>query len=241
MGAPKKKDDPPPAGAPLYMVSFGDMMTIMLTFFILLCSYATERQAGFVSDGVGSFKNSVNSMGMPGVLPADKHPVDLGARKVRYKPVGAVNSTLVEDAKALEKDYNRDSLRDVVKDALKKDDVTRVPVELIFGVRDTKLSDEHREALDVMAPLVQGKNLQVRLEGYAFEEADDPRETRAIAFLRAAAVGDYLTGVHGIARTAVSLLGYGSGGKGPQNRENRVVQDRLGRRIVLLYLVPPEE
>ena len=67
--AGKKPVDAPPPGAPLYMVSFGDMITIMLTFFILLCSYSTKRQAGFVADGVGSFRVGLNSMGLPGVMP----------------------------------------------------------------------------------------------------------------------------------------------------------------------------
>lgn len=241
MAVRRKKEDPPPAGAPMYMVSFGDMMTIMLTFFILLCSYATERQAGFVSDGIGSFKNVINSHGLPGVMPSDSYPVDLGARRIRYRPVGAINSTLVDDAKTLEHDLNRDSLRDVVKDSLKQDDVTRVPVEFIFDRRGTSLSDVHRDALDIMAPLVKGKNLRVRVEGYAYEENADRRETRSIAYLRALAVGEYLVDVHGIARNDVSVLGYGSGGMVPTNSPNRIVQDRLGRRIVLIYLVPPEE
>lgn len=240
MGEREKKEDEPPGGAPLYMVSFGDMMTIMLTFFILLCSYATERQAGFVSDGVGSFKSVINAMGLPGVMPSDKYPVDLGARQVQYKPVGALNSQLLTDAQSLEHDLNRDALRDVVKDSLKQDDVTRIPVEFIFDRRDISLSDDHRAALDIIAPLIQGKNLRVRIEGYAYEEEADRRETRSIAHVRASAVANYLAEIHGIAAEDLSVLGYGSGGKGPTNSQNRVVQDRLGRRIVLIYLVPPE-
>ena len=98
MAEKKTPPDDSPAGAPLYMVSFGDMMTILLTFFILLCSYSKERQAGFISDGVGSFKNVVNAMGLPGVLPGDKYPVDLGASRARYRPAGALNDQFLTDA-----------------------------------------------------------------------------------------------------------------------------------------------
>ena len=55
---------PPPA----YMVSFCDMMTLILTFFILLVSMSKEQKAGLAAAGVGSFIIAVQSHGMPGVL-----------------------------------------------------------------------------------------------------------------------------------------------------------------------------
>lgn len=41
MGRPAEKPKPCPAGAPLWMVTFGDLMSLLLTFFVLLLSFST--------------------------------------------------------------------------------------------------------------------------------------------------------------------------------------------------------
>lgn len=56
------------AKVPGWMVSFGDMMTLILTFFILLVSMSRERQVGLIASGIGSFMVSVQSMGLSGAL-----------------------------------------------------------------------------------------------------------------------------------------------------------------------------
>ena len=55
-------------GAPAWMISFGDMMTLILTFFILLVSMSKERQQGLVARGVGSFMIALRSFGTAGDL-----------------------------------------------------------------------------------------------------------------------------------------------------------------------------
>ncbi len=238
MAAPKAPVDESLDGAPLYMVSFGDMMTIMLTFFILLCSYSRERQAGFVSDGIGSFQSSVNAMGLPGVLPGSRYPIDLGAKRARYRPVGAINDEFLTDEEGRVSDLNRDKLRDVVKNHLVKKKETRVPVVLIFGRRDTELSGDHRETLDVIAKLLQGKDLKIRLEGFAYEEGQGKRETTSIAAERALSVAKYFNRKYGIENKNIVTRGWGSGGAGRERHPDRLQQDRLGRRIVVMYFIP---
>ena len=55
-------------GAPAYMVSFGDMMTLILCFFILLVSMAKDQDYGLMAKGIGSFVMSVRTMGLTGIL-----------------------------------------------------------------------------------------------------------------------------------------------------------------------------
>ncbi len=56
------------AGPPAYMVSFADMMTLILTFFILLVSMAKERNIGLLAKGLGSFIVALRSHGMDGIM-----------------------------------------------------------------------------------------------------------------------------------------------------------------------------
>ncbi|MEE9391631.1 MAG: OmpA family protein [Planctomycetota bacterium] len=235
MAKPKKVY---PKGAPAYMVSFGDMITIMLTFFILLCSYSSERQSGFVSDGIGSFKESLNTFGLPGIMPGVKHPVDLGANKVRFKPARALNYELLESEDGDLDDLNRNALRQVVKESLKEDKVSRIPIVFIFDFQKTKLTAEHQTALDQIGPILASSRSKIRIEGFAYEEDKGRRASRKLAWERAQSIANYMTREHGIAASRVSAQGHGTGGKGVANRRNRVVQDYLGRRIAVIYLVP---
>ena len=57
-------------GAPAYMVSFGDMMTLILCFFILLVSMAEEQNFGLLAKGVGSFIVAIESHGLNGIMSA---------------------------------------------------------------------------------------------------------------------------------------------------------------------------
>lgn len=53
---------------PAYMVSFGDMITLLLTFFILLVALADTQQAGLVGAGRGPLIRHVMAKGEPGIL-----------------------------------------------------------------------------------------------------------------------------------------------------------------------------
>lgn len=61
-------EDPGAPGVPAYMVSFGDMITLLLTFFILLVAMADTQTAGLVGAGRGPLIPHVNAKGEPGIM-----------------------------------------------------------------------------------------------------------------------------------------------------------------------------
>ena len=61
----KKQEVCPPKGAPAYMMTYGDLMTLLLTLFVLLLSFSSMREAKF-RRAIGSLKRAL------GVLPHEQ-------------------------------------------------------------------------------------------------------------------------------------------------------------------------
>jgi hypothetical protein len=67
-----RKQKAPGAGPNMaYLMSFGDTMTTLLAFFIVLNSLAKEQTGAKLYAGTGSFVSAVSSFGMPGSAPGD--------------------------------------------------------------------------------------------------------------------------------------------------------------------------
>ena len=64
----RKKRDPPSGPNNGYLISFGDTMTALLAFFIVLNSLANEQTGADLHSGTGSFMEVSESMGVPGLF-----------------------------------------------------------------------------------------------------------------------------------------------------------------------------
>ncbi len=72
MAKKKSAEDSGPNNA--YLVSFGDTMTTLLAFFIVLNSLAEEQTGANLHAGTGSFFHAISSFGMPGVFGGNTAP-----------------------------------------------------------------------------------------------------------------------------------------------------------------------
>ena len=68
----RKKKAPPAPPSKAYLVSFGDTMTALLAFFIVLNSFAKDQTGANMHSGTGSFVNAVSSIGLPGTAPGKR-------------------------------------------------------------------------------------------------------------------------------------------------------------------------
>lgn len=179
-------------GAPAYMVSFGDMMTLILCFFILMVTMAKERSYGMMAKGLGSFVVAVQSHGLNGVLSGSERQEIFDQVRRRF------NLPPEEDPERRSDTYERASLSEMVRadmvDALKPRREIHQPGLAQFSRGSAILSASARDFLTAQADSLRpARGQQLLLEGHA--PADRPDGT-ALAFARARAVADYLIEEH---------------------------------------------
>jgi chemotaxis protein MotB len=192
----------PKTAPPAYMVSFCDMMTLILTFFILLVSMAKERQAGLVAAGVGSFIIAVKSHGMPGIMSGqDKAEVFDHVRRKFSVPQDGDPELEVEASDA----SNLELVRTQILEALEPHNELTFPDVVEFDAGSAVIPERSIPYLKDLAPSLQPKHRQVlHIEGHANDAADGNYGSNAeLAFARAEALRLYLVDTFGVRKDRV--------------------------------------
>ena len=195
--AREKTPEEPKQGPPAYMVSFADMMTLILTFFILLVSMAKEQDYGLLAKGLGSFVVAIESHGLDGILDgADKEMVFEHMRRRFNLPPESDPERREEHMDA----SNLELLRAKALEALEPHGAVTQPMVAVFEPGSEVLTDDAKKYLDRIAATLKPTYGQLLvLEGHADPETDDARgDSRFLAYQRAQAVRDYLIEKHGI-------------------------------------------
>ncbi len=79
----KKKEDGGPKVA-AYIVTFSDMITLLLTFFVMLLSLASEQDPEMCNKSRDAFNESLNNIGL-GMLQGRKSNPELGKKLVKHE------------------------------------------------------------------------------------------------------------------------------------------------------------
>ncbi len=194
--AKKKAPPEPKKGAPAYMVSFGDMMTLILCFFILLVSMAQERNFGMMAKGVGSFIVAVQSHGLNGIMSGQEKAAifDHVRRRFNLPPEEDPDrrETEMKDASHLE------VLTAEAMDALEPHKQIKQPAVATFAPDSAELTSFSRTYLDSLSDDFRPSRGQVlRLEGHALDAGPEhDGNNQLLAFLRAESVRRYFVEKH---------------------------------------------
>ena len=155
---PKKKQKKQAGGAPLWMVTYSDLVTLLLTFFVLLLSMAQLDKMKF-NEAVGSLKGAF------GVLDsADKTEVTR-PRIIEYLPiaddyVARLYRRMITMLQRLKIDREITLVKD--RGAV----VLRVNDSILFASGQTEVRPEAHEILRKIAELVRPLPLNLRIEGH---------------------------------------------------------------------------
>lgn len=215
-----KKEKKAPAGAPMWMVTFSDMVTLLLTFFVLLMSMASMDKVKFsqASDSLaGAF----------GVLGSSNTTSVTTPRIVTYAPI---------DDDLVTRVYRR--LRSKIRELKIEKDITlvkdrgavilRVDDSVLFGSGQRTVSPEAYPILQKVAELVRPLPFNMKIEGHSDNQGDemlnwDISVTRAVSVLRYMASNQLLP----LDRLAAS--GYGS--QKPLFPNDTEAERALNRRV----------
>lgn len=196
-----KKQKKPMAGAPLWMVTFSDMMTLLLTFFVLLLSMATLDQVKFT-------QASDSLAGAFGVLSSSTRTEVAPPQVVSYSPVDDdFTSRVYRRMRTKLRELKLDRQIELVKD--RGAVVLRVDEAILFASGQTTLNPEADPVLRKVAELIRPLPLNVKIEGHTDDIGNDLMNwelsvARAVSVLRFMAANQLLP------LTRISATGYGS-------------------------------
>jgi len=224
----KKIEEDEELTAPFWMTTYGDMVTLMLTFFILLVSYSTIE--------LEKFRGAMESLkGALGIFEGHESP-----QKSPYLNFDTNTSSrradLNDRAKQMEAFILADSLQHVVEfEILESGVLLRLGQEVLFDVGSVELKDEAHKILAILSEILRADLKEIQVEGHT---DDVPiRTTRfpsnwELSAARALSVVRYFFEVEGIPEK--HLVAVGRGEHRPlvanDSRENR----RKNRRVEIM-------
>ena len=159
----KKCEECGPPGAPAWMSTFSDLMTLLLTFFVLLLSFSSMRTADF-QRAMGSLKGAL------GVLPFEQaivKPVHVPIPQMTNLQESEISESLVK-------------LEDIVSD-LQLDEVVKLEISdqglkvtidnpLLFEIGKADIRPIMFPILSAVAELARGWPNQIRIEGHTDDQ-----------------------------------------------------------------------
>ena len=99
---------------PAWVVSFADMITLLLAFFVLLQAFALEQQPELFLQGQGAFKRNIAGLGIPSWLFGHESTLVAEARRRRYQTKQDWNKTRKRVISSKDQEIRR-AFRDIKK------------------------------------------------------------------------------------------------------------------------------
>ncbi len=191
MGKKKKREDPPgPQGAPEWVVTFTDMISLLVTFFVLLMTFSSmdAYDALKVDSFLDGAKGVHKSRGFDAVRPPEADvlaasSLQRGAKQPHSRPADKLPESLEEMGKEQTDRHKAIDLNDV-SDGL----VIEFGVEESFAPGSTELSTQLQSSLIEIAKVLENYPHLVVVEGFtdgAFKPTPEYRNERTLSLARA--------------------------------------------------------
>ncbi len=225
----KKRKKPPPQGVPEWVVTYGDLMSLLLCVFILLAAFSELKQERDYQDVVRSIQEAFGYQG------------GIGKTRVEDVPFNTVDTLDTDNSEASEKPFisaetttesiaGRQESTNVINEGLR----FTVGASLTFDEGSYALTPRvQRQLRDEVGPALRGHRVKIEVRGHAWgaEDQISGLDFYDLSYRRAKAVMDYLVGEVGLDPRLMELEAKADGepmvaarGPGAAAASNRRVQ-----------------
>jgi hypothetical protein len=187
---------------PAYIVTFSDMVTLLLTFFVMLLSLASVQDPEMFSRGRDSFSFAIRNFGL-GILMGMKPGPDFGHVKIKYfisKPDRLFDGRSIHaKEEEIRRVFNelRQSMNTMPSEIVAKKTVFSV-TNIRFARGDARLDESAKQFLSNFCSDLQqdsgSRPVKLYVLGLAGQEATE-KEQWTLSAKRAEAAADYLRSI----------------------------------------------
>ncbi|MBK36632.1 MAG: hypothetical protein CME26_14030 [Gemmatimonadetes bacterium] len=219
------KEEDCPEGLPGWLATFGDLMSLLLTFFVLLLSFS--------STNIQSFQHAMGALqGALGVL-SGQPELSLPIRQSMPKTEGNLSQAemMNKAGQELEHAVEEAGLQgDVHLEESTAGIIIRISDRLFFDSADANIKESAALVLDAVGKAIEPLPNHVNIQGHTdTRPVNTPRfaSNWELSGMRALAVGRYFIDRHNVSPQRVSITGYSEYQPlAPNNTEENMVKNR---------------
>ncbi|MHC4976358.1 MAG: OmpA/MotB family protein [Planctomycetota bacterium] len=221
-----------PPGVPEWVVTFGDMMSLLLTFFILIVAFSEMKKDQEYQRVVTAVQEAFGYSGGVGVLPVDDPPL----------------KSMIESLERISREQMKNNqLSQTSSQGVKgrRPQVTRVHEGMMFTIggalmfepASAVLLDDAKPELLRVARLLRGRNNKVSIRGHASPKVLPPesrfKDLWDLSYARAKAVKDFLL-TEGSMREQVLVLEARADTEPLEPRAYTPAEQAVNRRVEII-------
>lgn len=204
---PVIEDDPPEPGAPAWMATFADLATLLLTFFVLLLSFANLNVIQFKT-ALGSVRDALGVVSRkPGYFEGKTtNPIEWEHQDAPKKPNRGIPQEITQIQALIQQRKLEGSMKLIVTE-----DHIILRVHELFRSASADLDPERFDELDIITQLVKSHTHPVTIEAHTDDRpiaTDKYPSNWELSAARAAAVARYLVSGGRVSARRVNPGGY---------------------------------
>ncbi|QNN23887.1 flagellar motor protein MotB [Planctomycetales bacterium ZRK34] len=181
-----------PEGVPDWVVTYGDMMSLLLCFFILLAAFSELKKEEEFQDVVRAVQEAFGYTGGAGFVPSQESPTTS-----IIKRIDAINLHREKNRRISRADDPGVTGKDTVVKKVREGLQFTIGGRVTFEPGSARLMDSVKDQLNAVAEAIRGQNNKVEIRGHCSNDdlpaGASPQDFWQLSYQRALAVEQYLT------------------------------------------------